>query len=108
MLAQLGAEVVAVEPPGGHRTRHIGPFVGDRPDPHGALAHLAYARGKASVVVSGADELDRLAIGADVVIDCGAHPAGVVDLARLRAADPGLVTVSISPFGGDGPKADWL
>ena len=30
-----------------------------------------------------------------------------VDLAAYRAANPSLITVSLSPFGGDGPKADW-
>ena len=99
LLAQLGAEVIAVEPEGGQRARRRGAF-----DAEGrSLEHLAYNRGKASVV-AGPDELADLASGADLVIECGAWP---LDLAALRAADPTLVTVSISAFGGDGPKADW-
>ena len=38
------------------------------------------------------------------MIECGAVP---VDLAALRAADPALVTVSITAFGSSGPKAAW-
>ena len=66
-------------------------------------------RGKRSVVVdfdsdAGRAELIRLAGDADVVLESGAVP---VDLAALRAANPALVTVSISPFGSTGPKAAW-
>ena len=66
-------------------------------------------RGKRSVVLdlgtdAGRAELTRLAGDADVVLESGAVP---VDLAALRAANPALVTVSISPFGSTGPKADW-
>ena len=45
-----------------------------------------------------------LALGADVLFECGALP---VDLQRLRELNPALITVSISPFGQSGPKADW-
>ena len=51
LLAQLGAEVVLVEPPGGHRTRHRGPWVDDVEGPERSLEFQAYNRGKASVVV---------------------------------------------------------
>jgi crotonobetainyl-CoA:carnitine CoA-transferase CaiB-like acyl-CoA transferase len=104
MLAQMGADVVAVEPVGGHRSRRIGPFVGDRRDSEASLTHIAYNRGKRSVVLDDPAELERLAATADVVIECGAIP---VDLARLRAADPSLITVSITPFGQTGPKSAW-
>ena len=45
--------------------------------------------------------LAELCAGADVVFECGAVP---VDLAALRAANPALVTVSITPFGVDRPE----
>jgi crotonobetainyl-CoA:carnitine CoA-transferase CaiB-like acyl-CoA transferase len=92
LLAQLGAEVVLVEPPGGW----------ERDD-----WFAGYNRGKRSVVAGSEDELAALALTADVVIDCGAH-AVCPDLAALAAHDPTLITVALSPFGGDGPKADWL
>ncbi|MFV0258388.1 MAG: CoA transferase [Acidimicrobiales bacterium] len=110
LLAQLGADVVAVEPPGGQRARHRPPYAGDTPDPERSLQHWAYNRGKRSIVLDtgsaeGATTLMDLARGADVIIESGAMP---VDLDALRAANPSLVTASLSPFGQDGPKAEWL
>ncbi len=104
MLGQMGAEVIAVEPAGGHRSRRLGPFLQDRRDCESSLTHLAYNRGKRSVVVESPTDLERLAASADILIECGAIP---VDLAALRAANPRLVTVSITPFGQTGPKAGW-
>ena len=105
LLAQLGADVIAVEPPGGQRARHHGPWAGAEADPERSLPHWVYNRGKRSVVVGDGCELVDLAAGADVVIECGALD---VDLDALRAANPALVTVSLSPFGAGGPKGDWL
>ncbi len=108
LLAQMGADVIAVEPPGGQRARHLGPWAGEEPDPERSLQHWAYNRGKRSVVIDTEADPDRLvalAATADVIIECGAQP---LDLAALRAANPALVTCSLSPYGGDGPKADWL
>ena len=53
LFAQVGAEVLHVEPPGGHRHRQIGPFAGDVADHDRALSHLATDRGKSSVVPNG-------------------------------------------------------
>jgi crotonobetainyl-CoA:carnitine CoA-transferase CaiB-like acyl-CoA transferase len=107
LLAQLGADVIAVEPAEGSRARHQGPWAGGEPDPERSLVHWAYNRGKRSVLIDLHDEatLSDLAATADVVIECGARP---IDLEAMRATNPGLVTVSLSPFGADGPKADWL
>ena len=73
------------------------------------MTFWGWNRGKRSVVLdvgdtAGAAALQRLCAEADVVIECGAL---AVDLAALRAADPALVTVSISPFGSTGPKSGW-
>ncbi len=103
LLAQLGADVILVEPPGGHRARHLSPFVDDVADPERSLFHWSYNRGKRSVVAD-ADQLAVLARGADVLIECGAMP---VDLTALRAANPSLITASVTPFGQNGPKAGW-
>ena len=104
VLAQLGADVIAVEPPDGHRSRHEGPFAGDRPDPEGSLQHWAFNRGKRSVVLRDDRHLDELAAGADVLLECGAIR---VDLDRLADRNPALVVVSITPFGSCGPKSGW-
>ncbi len=116
ILAMLGAEVIAVEPPGGSPSRHRGPWAGGEPHPDRSLTHWAYARGKRSIVLdldgSEADRetLRRLADGADVVIESatpGRMAALGLDHAALSARNPALVYASISPFGQDGPKAQW-
>ncbi|MEM8924011.1 MAG: CoA transferase [Actinomycetota bacterium] len=104
LLAQMGADVILVEPPEGHRSRRRGPFVDDEPGSERSLAFHAHNRGKRSVVIDDTAEIDTLAAEADVVLTCGAF---YVDLDGLRAADPSLITASISPFGQHGPKADW-
>ena len=103
LLAQLGADVIAVEPPDGAASRRLGPFVDDQPGPDRSLVHAAYNRGKRSVRL---DHIDLVALAktADVVLDCGALD---VDLGELRAANPALVTITISAFGETGPKANW-
>jgi crotonobetainyl-CoA:carnitine CoA-transferase CaiB-like acyl-CoA transferase len=45
ILAGLGAEVIAVEPPGGQRARRLGPFVDDVAGPDRSLVHWAMNRG---------------------------------------------------------------
>jgi len=113
LLAQMGADVVLVEPPGGHRTRHRGPWIDDVEGPDRSVEFHAFNRGKRSVVLDGGsvgrDQLAALAATADAVIDSGAlDVAGIeVDLDAMRAADHALVTASISAFGQSGPKADW-
>ncbi len=109
ILGGLGAEVILVEPPDGSSARRIGPFAGGEAHPERSLTFWAWNRGKRSVVLDltapdGVAALQRLAAGADVVITSGPPP---VDLDALRAANPALVTVSITAFGETGPKADW-
>jgi crotonobetainyl-CoA:carnitine CoA-transferase CaiB-like acyl-CoA transferase len=115
-LADLGAEVILVEPPGGSRSRRIGPFVnGHEGDPESSLWFWSYNRGKRSVVLdlddpAGRDRFVDLARTADLVID-SAEPGlmGARGLAYddLAAVNPALVHTSITPFGQDGPKANW-
>ena len=115
ILASLGAEVILVEPPGGSTSRRLGPFAEDRPDPEGSLWFWSYNRGKRSVVLDLDAEAERerllgLVDGADFVIESanpGAMAARGLGADALRARNPALVTVSITPFGSDGPKANW-
>ena len=65
LLAQLGAEVVMVEPPEGAAIRHRPPFVGDEPGIERSLHLLGFGRGKRSVAVDwrtpgGADEFHAM------------------------------------------------
>ena len=112
MLAQLGADVFLVEPPGGSSARHCPPFAGGRPDPERGLWHWAYNRGKRSVVAdletaSGRARLAGLAATADVLLWTGRPSELPFSYDELAALNPGLVVVVLTPFGLDGPKAHW-
>lgn len=109
LLADLGAEVIKLEPPSGDDYRHVGPFregesalftLNNRGKKSIALdlkdpAHLAMARAIAAQVDVVVENFrpgvaDRLGLGAET----------------LRAAHPGLIYCSISGFGQDGPCRD--
>ena len=109
LLAQLGAEVVHLEPPEGSSARRMPPF-DERPGHEGeSLFWQAFAAGTQSIAMAidspeGHARLLKLAASADVLIESGAHE---LDLEDLRVANPRLVTVSISAYGPDGPKAGY-
>ena len=113
-FADLGADVIRVEPPGGDPVRRLPPLVESRPGAPG-LIWAAYSIGRRLVTAdletaAGRDIVRRLAAEADVLIE-GFAPGEVDRLglgpARLRAANPGLVVTSLSAFGQDGPCAGW-
>tara|TARA_B100001250_G_scaffold75447_1_gene61747 strand:+ start:2522 stop:4927 length:2406 start_codon:yes stop_codon:yes gene_type:complete len=105
LFAQLGADVIAVEPPDGQRSRFLPPFAADTHDGEFSLQHWSYNRGKRSVIIDDQETLVELARTADVLIECGAFD---IDLEELREVNPSLVTVSMSNFGQDGPKSEWV
>jgi CoA:oxalate CoA-transferase len=107
LLADLGAEVVKVERPGGDDARQYGPFL-----PSGESAYFAgINRGKKSIVLDLKAEADRstflrLAGRADVVVENyrpGTMEAFGLGVGRLRALNPRLVYASVSGFGRTGP-----
>jgi crotonobetainyl-CoA:carnitine CoA-transferase CaiB-like acyl-CoA transferase len=109
-LADLGADVVKVESPAGDETRGWGPpFAAD-----GAAAYFHAAnRNKRSIALDFADAGEaalarRLAAAADVVIEnfkVGGLVRFGLDYAAVRATNPGVVYVSVTGFGQDGPAA---
>src|SRR4051812_41161688 len=104
LLADLGAAVTVVEPPGGSPQRAYGPFLDDEPGPERSLWWWHYNTSKRGVVIDAAsdgDALARLIDGADVVL-IGGETFGL-DPAALAAADPALIVVAITPFGLDSP-----
>jgi crotonobetainyl-CoA:carnitine CoA-transferase CaiB-like acyl-CoA transferase len=115
ILADLGADVISVEPPGGSPARQLGPFAGDRRDPEHSLHWWAYARNKRSITLdlitqSGRERLCELVGKVDFLIE--SYPPGYLDslglgYRALAALNPRLVVVSITPFGQSGPKAQW-
>jgi len=110
MLADLGARVIKVEAETGDETRHWGPpFVGeDRVSTY----FLSCNRNKESIVVDlksdeGRDVLTRLVRRADVLVEN--FRTGVLDrlgfpIRRLHELNPGLIVLSITGFGHDGPE----
>jgi crotonobetainyl-CoA:carnitine CoA-transferase CaiB-like acyl-CoA transferase len=116
LLADLGAEVVKIEPPGGDPGRRKGLFADPaRPSAEENLSWWFENRGKSSVVLDlddpvGRDRLLELVDGADVVVesfDTGWLDARGIGVDALLARNPGLVVTSISPFGRTGPHAHW-
>jgi crotonobetainyl-CoA:carnitine CoA-transferase CaiB-like acyl-CoA transferase len=115
ILADLGADVVQIEPPGGAGARRIGPFAGGTAHPEHSLHWWSYARGKRGHVldldtVGGQVELRELVSDADVLIESftpGSLAQRGLGYADLAAANPALIVVSITPFGQDGPKGAW-
>src|SRR6266851_2084905 len=114
VLADLGAEVIKVEPPEGAAARRLAPFGGPNdPQPGTSLYWAALSLGKRSVVLDLDDGQDvarlrRLIDSADILVE--SFPPGYLDslglgYPALAATNPGLIYTSVSPFGQDGPDA---
>lgn len=110
LLGDLGADVVLIEPPGGHRSRWFEPFVDDRPDPERSLWWWTYHSNKRSVTMDldTDTELCRaLMLAADVVVE-GESPERLaavgIDHDTIRAEREELIWVSITPFGRRNPR----
>ena len=115
ILADLGAEVILVEPPDGSTSRRMAPFAGDTAAAERSLWFWSYNRGKKSVVADietaeGQARILELAAGADFLVESFA-PGQMERLGlgyeALRELNPKLVMVSITPFGQTGPRASW-
>ncbi|HZR79996.1 MAG TPA: CoA transferase [Candidatus Binatia bacterium] len=114
LLADAGADVRLVEPPGGCAQRRHAPFAGDRPDPEQSLSFWHYNTSKRGITLElaaprGRELARELIARVDVVLE-GEDPGrleslGLVatdELARRRE----LVWTSITPFGRSAPRAD--
>ena len=82
LLADYGADVVRVEPPGGHPSRARAPFAGDEPGPERSLYFLFYNTNKRSVTLNleteqGRRLFRRLVAQSDVVLE--SFPVGYMD-----------------------------
>ncbi len=111
ILADLGAEVIKVERPGGDPSRNIGPFYLGRPSPETSLFWFAYNANKKGITLNiesrdGQDIFRRLVKKADVVIEslaCGYMDSLGLGYLNLREINPRIVMASITPFGSTGP-----
>jgi crotonobetainyl-CoA:carnitine CoA-transferase CaiB-like acyl-CoA transferase len=115
LLAEMGAEIIKVEPPEGSPMRAIGPFVNAQSGAETSLHFSFYNSNKKSVVLDPRqpDDLARLNAligGADIFISTlqpTALRAAGLDFDALCATHPALIILSITPFGLDGPWADY-
>jgi benzylsuccinate CoA-transferase BbsE subunit len=114
LLAELGADLILVEPPQGHHTRRYGPFAGDQPDPETSLWFWHYNTSKRGVIIdldtpSGQGAFRSLLDRSDVLLE-GERPGRLdgigLGYSQLREAWPDLLMVSITPFGQTGPRHD--
>ena len=115
LLADLGAEVIKVEPLAGDSSRRQGPFPGDEPHDERSGLYLFLNANKRSVTLDlaqpqGAALCRRLAQQADIVIH-NLPPAELegygLDYETLSEGHPELVMSSITVFGYDTPYRDW-
>ncbi len=111
LLADLGADVIKVEPPGGDPLRSYGTFPDDPRDPTVGCLFRYLNTNKRSIVLDlthpeAAATFLRLASGADLIIE-NLGPDGLERLGlsfeRLREANPAIALIRISDFGQDGP-----
>ncbi len=112
LLADLGAEVIRVEPPKGALSRRLPPFA---PDGETSLYFGFRNAGKRSRVMDikteqGRAALEELLADADILIE-SEHPGSLAPLglapAEILGRHPQLVITSISDFGQEGPYADY-
>jgi crotonobetainyl-CoA:carnitine CoA-transferase CaiB-like acyl-CoA transferase len=111
VLADLGADVIRIEPPGGSPTRLTPPFYHDDPDPEKSLFWFAFNLNKRGITLNlesadGRELFRRLASKADVVME-SFTPGHLEDLGigypQLSRLNPRLVVTSVTPFGQTGP-----
>ena len=116
LLADLGADVIKVEPPGGSETRDVGPFLDGLRHRGRSLYFWHYNTSKRGITLrlespEGGRIFRRLAETADVVLET--HPPGYLSSLGLGYGDlaesnPGLIVCSLTPFGQTGPWRDYL
>lgn len=110
LLADLGADVLKVEPPQGSAARHALPTIDGV-----SVPFALHNANKRSTVLNPSNEADRqlffeLASGADIVIDDGATGQAAAfgtSCAALADRFERLVAMSVTDFGAEGPHASW-
>jgi len=115
LLADLGADVIKVEPPGGTPSRQVPPPAPTLPPAPASLRFQAFNRNKRSAVLdlktaTGRADFHRLVASVDILFENdapGSMVAQGLGFDDLRAVNPRLVYVAITPFGQDGPYAGY-
>jgi len=111
LLAELGADTIKVEKPGGDDTRNIPPFAGDDPHTEKGFFFLYYNQNKKGITLNlecadGQDIFKRLMRNADVMVE--SFSPGYLDslgigYSALNEINPSLIMTSITGFGQSGP-----
>src|SRR5215472_5289572 len=115
MFADMGAEVIKVEPPAGCSTRLIPPFLEDKEGPDRSLYAIAYHAGKKSITANlGSSDaralVAELAAKSDFLVE--SFPVGHLEsyglgYDELSRRNPRLIFASIAPFGDKSPARDY-
>ncbi len=115
ILADMGAEVIKIEKPGGDPSRSLGPFYHDEPDPEKSLFWFAYNTNKKGITLDietsqGRQIFTRLVETADIIVE--SFPPGFMesldlDYNSLSRQKQDIILVSITPFGREGPYRDF-
>ena len=114
-FADLGADVLKIEPPDGDPARRLGPFPGDRPDPEASGIFLYLNANKRGLTLDLHEESDRRRIhelisGSDIfVTDVQPRQAAQlgIDSASVAELSRNLIRTYVTPFGNTGPYRDW-
>ena len=119
LMADMGADVIKIEPPDGDPSRQYEPFVDDEPNHERSLFFWYYNTSKRSVVMdfndrSNADAFLKLVESADIIFDTNTYdPIGRLglDYVQVMADHPGLIWCTITNFGfgsvrDDEPQTD--
>lgn len=113
LLADHGAEVIRIEPPGGKVDRELGPHT---PEGHPVSYGLTVQRNKKNITLNlrsetGVKLLDEFVKKVDVIIHNnpkGTDEAKLLDYERLRQINPAIIVVAVSGFGQTGPYSERL
>ena len=115
LLGDLGADVIKIERPGGDPARNIGPFYHNEVNPEKSLFWWAFNTSKRGITLDiettdGRETFRKLAKGADFIIE--SFPPGYMGrlglgYSALEKISPGIIMVSITPFGQTGPYKDY-
>ena len=115
LLADLGADVIKIEQPGGDPMRWMAPYYHDEPDPEKSLYFWHFNTSKKSITlnldsVDGRSIFNRLVKTADILVET--YQPGYLDSLglgyhALKIINPELIFVSITGFGQTGPYSNY-
>lgn len=115
LMADMGADVVKIEPPEGNVARTVGPFLGTHPNPNQSLYFWHYNTSKRGITLNleekdGQNLFRRLASNADVILETfspGYLESINLGYNNLKYLNDGLIMCSLTQFGQSGPWRDY-